>query len=172
MTITESKQNSYIITGLVISLILVVVDLIGKFASLTFTTWFRWLSPVLLVIALIIACRSFGKERNGEVTFGNVFGYGFKVTVFILAILVLYSLLSMFFIFPEMKDMAVEEARKQMEEKGTLSQENIDTAVAMTRKLFVPFALAGIIIGTLLIGVIGSLLGAAFTKKTQIQDSF
>jgi Protein of unknown function (DUF4199) len=165
MTITESKQNTYIIAGLVISLILVVVDLIGKFASLTFTTWFKWLPSILLIIALIIACRSFGKERDGLVTFGNIFGYGFKITLFVTGIMVVYSLLSIYFIFPEMKDLAIEEARKQMEEKGTLSQDNIETALAMTRKLFIPFAIAGIIIGTLIIGAIGSLLGAAFTKK-------
>jgi hypothetical protein len=68
--------------------------------------------------------------------------------------------------------MALEEARKQMEAKGTLSQDNIDTALAMTRKLFMPFAIAGVIIGTLLIGAIGSVLGAAFTKKNKVQNTF
>jgi hypothetical protein len=71
-----------------------------------------------------------------------------------------------------MKDMAVEEARKQMEAKGTLSQANIDTALEMTRKFFMPFALIGVVIGTLIIGAIGSLLGAAFTKKNKVQGDF
>jgi hypothetical protein len=35
----------------------------------------------------------------------------------------------------------------------------------MTRKYFVPFAIGGSIIGTAFIGLIGSLLGAAFAKK-------
>jgi hypothetical protein len=42
----------------------------------------------------------------------------------------------------------------------------------MTRRLFIPFAMIGVVIGTLLIGVIGSLLGAAFTKKSPVQNSF
>jgi hypothetical protein len=167
----EPKRKTYINVCLIISLILVLVDLIGKFADLTFTTWFKWLPSILLIVALIIACKSFGKERNGEVTFGNVFGYGFKVTIFITCIMVIYTLLSLYFIFPEMKDLAIEQTRKQMEEKGTLSQDNMDTALAMTKRLFIPFAIAGVIIGTLIIGVIGSLLGATFTKKTQIQNS-
>ena len=167
----EPKRKTYINIGIIISLILVLVDLIGKFAGLTFVTWFKWLPSVLMIVALIVACRSFGKERNGQVTFGNVFGYGFKVSVFVTIIVLVYTILSLYFIFPEMKDLALEQARKQMEEKGTLSQDNIDTALAMTKKLFIPFAILGVIIGTLLIGVIGSLLGAAFTKKVQIQNS-
>ena len=168
----EPDKKKYINTALVISLILVVIELVGKFAGFTFDTWFKWLPSVLLIVALIIACRNFGKERSGNVSFGNVFGYGFKVTLIVTGIMLIYTILALFFIFPEMKDLVIEEARKQMEEKGTLSQDNIDTALAMTRKLFIPFAILGVIFGTLLIGALGSLLGATFTKKTQAQNSF
>jgi uncharacterized membrane protein YciS (DUF1049 family) len=168
----ESKKKTFINVALIISLILILVDLVGKFANLSFTTWFKWLPAIILIVALIIACMSFGKENNGNVTFGNVFGYGFKVSAVVTGIMLIYTIIALFFIFPETKDMALEEARKQMEAKGTLSQSNIDAALSMTRRLFTPFAIIGVVIGTLLIGVIGSLLGAAFTKKSPVQNSF
>jgi uncharacterized membrane protein YciS (DUF1049 family) len=168
----EPRKKTFVNVALVISLILIIVDLIGKFANLTFTTWFKWLPSLILILALIVACTSFGKENNGNVTFGNVFGYGFKVTAIVTGIVLIYTIIALLFIFPETKDMALEQARKQMEEKGTMSQDNIDAALAMTRKLFMPFAIAGVIIGTLLIGAIGSVLGAAFTKKNKMQNSF
>lgn len=168
----EPKRKTFVNVALVISLILIIVDLIGRFANLTFTTWFKWLPAIILIVALIIACMSFGKENNGNVTFGNIFGYGFKVSAIVTGIMLIYTLIALFFIFPETKDMALEEARKQMEAKGTLSQDNIDTALSMTRRLFIPFAIIGVVIGTLFIGAIGSLLGAAFTKKSKVQNSF
>jgi uncharacterized membrane protein len=168
----ESKGKSFVNIALVISLILILVDLIGKFANLTFATWFRWLPAIILIISLIFACRNFGTQQGGNVSFGKVFGYGFKISAVVTAIMLVYTIIALYFIFPEMKDMAVEEARKQMEAKGTLSQANIDTALEMTRKFFMPFALIGVVIGTLIIGAIGSLLGAAFTKKNKVQGDF
>jgi uncharacterized membrane protein YciS (DUF1049 family) len=168
----ESKKKTLINLAQIKSIILILVDLVGKFANLSFATWFKWLPAIILIVALIIACVSFGKENNGNVTFGNVFGYGFKVSAVVTGIMLIYTIIALSFIFPEMKDMALEEARKQMEAKGTLSQSNIDAALSMTRRLFIPFAIIGVVIGTLLIGVIGSLLGAAFTKKSQVQNSF
>lgn len=168
----EPKKKTFVNVALVISLILIIVDLIGRFANLTFNSWFKWLPSIILIVALIFACIAFGKEREGNVTFGNVFGYGFKVSAIVTGIMLLYTIIALMFIFPETKDMALEQARKQMEEKGTMSQDNIDAAIGMTRRLFMPFAIAGVIIGTLIIGAIGSVLGAAFTKKNKVQNSF
>ena len=168
----EPPKKTFVNAALVISLILIIADLIGKFANLTFTTWFKWLPSLILIAALIIACTAYGKENGGAVSFGNVFGYGFKISAVVTGIVLVYTIIALYFIFPEIKDMALEQARKQMEEKGTMSQDNIDTALAMTRKLFMPFAIAGVIIGTLLVGAIGSVLGAAFTKKNKVQNSF
>ena len=52
-----------------------------------------------------------------------------------------------------------------MEENPKMTDELIEQAMTMTRKYFLPFAIGGSIIGTAFIGLIGSLLGAAFAKK-------
>ncbi|HSZ86735.1 MAG TPA: hypothetical protein VK787_11945, partial [Puia sp.] len=59
----------------------------------------------------------------------------------------------------------LEQSRKQMEEKGNLSEENINAALDITRRLFFPFAIGGALIGTIIIGAVGSLIGAAVAKK-------
>jgi hypothetical protein len=59
-------------------------------------------------------------------------------------------------------------ARQRMEEKGNLSDEQIDQAIEMTKKFFVPFAIGGILLITLIFGAIASLAGAAMAKKKPV----
>jgi hypothetical protein len=161
----EQKVTSPIVKGLIITLVLAILDLIGGFAHLKTATWFKWLPTLFLVAAIIWACINYGSQLNGNTTFGNVFAHGFKTSAVVACILILYTLLSIYIIFPDTKDLALEEARKQMEEKGNIPEANIDQAIEMTRKFFLPFAIGGALLGTLIVGAIASLLGSAFTKK-------
>jgi len=161
----EKKVTSHITKGLIISLILIVLDLMAGFANFRYATWYRWLPSILMAIGLIWACISYGSQKDNNVTFGNVFGHGFKTSVVIACITVLFAILSITLIFPETKDIAIEQARKQMEEKGEMSEDMIDKALDITRRMFVPFAILGVVVGTLIVGAIISLIGAAVTKK-------
>src|SRR4029077_15698586 len=114
----EKKVTSHITKGLIISLILIVLDLIDGFANIRLANWYRWIPLLVLAASLIWACISYGSQNNNNVTFGNVFGHGFKTRVVITCIMVLFTILSFTIIFPETKDAALDQARKQMEEKG------------------------------------------------------
>lgn len=153
--------------GLVLSLILVAISVI---ISITITDLqamqkFSWLSYLILIGGLVYGCVTFAKEKNGHVTFGNVFSFGFKTTAIITSIMVIFTILSVTVLFPEMKDKAMEMARSQMEKDGNLSESQIDQAIEMTTKFFIPFAIGGALIGYLFIGTIGALIGAAAAKK-------
>jgi hypothetical protein len=159
------KSSDVLSKALLISLLLMVVDLVGGFAHLRFESWFKWTSTAVFIAALIIVCINYGKQHD-EVTFGKVFGYGFKISALMALFMLVYTLLSIYVIFPEFKDELLVRTRSDMEAKGGLSEEQIDSAVSMTKKFFIPFAFIGTIVYTLVIGCIGSLLGAAFTKKS------
>jgi len=38
----------------------------------------------------------------------------------------------------------------------------------LSKKLFLPFAIAGVILGTIFVGLLASLIGAAVTKKVPV----
>jgi small-conductance mechanosensitive channel len=164
----ENKVMSHIIKGLIVSLILIVISIVGFFAGLAEKNWFSWVSNVVMFVAIIWGCIYYAAQLDGKVTFGNVFAHGFKMSVVIALIMVVYSLLAMNLIFPEMKEEALEMARQRMEEKGNLSDEQIDQAIEMTKKFFVPFAIGGILLITLIFGAIASLAGAAMAKKKPV----
>lgn len=161
----ENKVTSHVTKGLIVSLIMVVLDLVSGFANFKFEPWFQWIPTIILVVAIIWACISFANQKNNAVTFGNVFAHGFKTTAVIACIMVVYTLVSVFVIFPETKTLAIEKARQQMETNPQMTEEMIDQAVGMTEKFFLPFAIGGSLLGTLIVGALASVLGAAFAKK-------
>ena len=162
----KKKSTDYFGKGLIISLLLMVIDLIGGFAHLRFETWFKWISTILLITLLIYFCIQYGKTLTDGVTFGKVFGYGFKIALVVSILMVIYTLISITLIFPEFVDQVLLKTRTDLEAKGGLSEEQIDQGVNMTKKFMQPIPIALFsFLATLFFGTIGSLLGGAFTKK-------
>jgi hypothetical protein len=161
------KKSDYLGKGLMLALVLIVVDLIGGFAHLRFESWFKWLSTIIAVVAIIVFCIQYGKQQVDGVTFGKAFGYGFRISLVVSVLMVVYSLLSFYVIFPELLDQILTKTRTDLQAAGKLTDDQIDTQVAMTKKFMQPGILSiFVFLATLFFNTIASLLGAAFTKKT------
>ena len=163
----EKKSSDYLGKGLMLSLILIVIDLIGGFAHLRFESWFKWISTFVAAISIIVFCIQFGKQRTEGVTFGKVFGYGFRISLIVSVLMVVYTLLSFYVIFPELVDQILTKTRTDLQAAGK-PDDVIDTSVAMTKKFMQPVPLSiFVFLATLFFNTIASLLGAAFTKKSE-----
>jgi hypothetical protein len=163
----KKKSSDYLAKGLMLALVLIVVDLIGGFAHLRFESWFKWLSTIISAVAIIVFCIQFGKQQTDAVTFGKVFGYGFRISLVVSAIMVIYSLLSFYVIFPELVDQILTKTRTDLQAAGKLTDDQIDTSISMTKKFLQPVPLAiFVFLASLFFDTIASLLGAACTKKT------
>ncbi len=151
--------------GLLISLVLIVIGLIIYFAGQAQNKAIGWIQFCIMMGAIIWACINFAKQMQGNVTFGNVFAHGFKVTAAIAAITAVYAFLAFKFIYPELIDASIEEARKNMEAKGNVSDDQIKQALDMMKRFFIPFAIGGTLIMSAILGAVASLIGAAVAKK-------
>ena len=126
------------------------------------------MSTIITVTAIIIFCNQYGKQETDGVTFGKVFGYGFKICLVLSVIMGLYTLLSTTVIFPEMVDQILVKTRTDLQAKGGMTDDQIDQAVNMTKKFIQPLPLAFFaMVATLFFSTISALLGAAFTKKSE-----
>jgi H+/Cl- antiporter ClcA len=162
----ENKNpTSHIVKGAIIASIGILISIIVHVFNLYESQWINWVTYVLIIGGLVYGAIMFSNQNNHNVTFGNVFAHSFKTTAVVIVIQTLYTLLAIKVLFPEMLDKVLEISRKKMEENPKMTDELIEQAMTMTRKYFVPFAIGGSIIGTAFIGLIGSLLGAAFAKK-------
>jgi len=160
----ENKIMSPQIKGLLIALIVIILGIAGYFTGLGFSTWFNWVVNAIMFAAILIACVHFANQKQGFVTFGNVFLHGFKITAVVAIIVLVYTLLAFTVLFPDMKEKIFEMQQAQMEKSG-LDDDKLEQAMTMMKKYFMIFLVLGVIFGTLIWGSIASLVGAAVAKK-------
>ncbi len=161
----EKKALSNINAGLILFLMLAIYTLILNLSNLQTNEVLSWLSYLIIIGGITFFVIRFAKDREGSVTFGNLFGYGFKIcailTVFYIAFMVLFYL-----IFPEYKEQLLEVAtQKAIERAGGADTENVLKGMEMFKRFFWVGLIAGIMFSFALLGAIGSLLGAALSKK-------
>ena len=160
----ETKVITPVIKGLIISMILIVIGLAIYFSGQVANKSLGYLQYLILFAGILWGCINYAKQLDGNVSFGNVFAHGFKITAVVTVILVLYTLLALTVLFPEMKDKLIEQAELEME-KQSMSDSQREQAISMMKNYMMPFAIAGILFFFMVIGLIASLIGAAAAKK-------
>jgi len=160
------NKNTYLMYGLITGIIMVICNVILYITGAIFKPEMKFISSIVdlpFLVGIIMNAVAFSKSRDGFVTFGNVFGSCFKATLIIMAVNLVWCIISLF-AFPEMKDKVLEMQRQQMMEKS-MSDDQIDMAINMTRKFWSAFAIGGTILGTIILGAVFSLIGGAVAKK-------
>ncbi|MDN3582668.1 DUF4199 domain-containing protein [Mucilaginibacter flavus] len=163
--------------------------LIGLIASIVITYAFQFLNVdptssakyinyLVFIGFLCLTQQEYRNDLGGYMTFGEGFLSGFLYSLFLgiltaVFLYVYYAILS-----PEMAEKILSSTQAQLEAKGTLTPEQVETAMSMTRKYFAIFAVAGAFFGSLVMGVVVALIGAAIFKKekppfaTDVADSY
>ncbi len=167
----ETKVTTPVIKGVIITLILIVFGLIIYFTNQTQNQALGSVQYLIFLAGIIWACISYSKQMNANVTFGNLFAHGFKTTAVVTVLILIYSIIALKFLFPDIVDKSIETSRQKMEQSGKLSDNQIDQQLSMIKDHFTLFAAAGIIIFFAVVGAISSLIGAAVAKKKP-QDPF
>lgn len=161
----ETKPTSPAAQGAIIALVLIVFGLVVHFAGLSTIKGINAIQYVIFAGGIIWAGVTYAKQKEGNVTFGNTFAHGFKVTAAVTGITAVYTYLAFKFIMPELMDIALDQAKAGMLEQKKMSEADINAALDMTKKFFIPFAIAGVIVAFLIFGCISALIGAAVAKK-------
>jgi hypothetical protein len=159
----EKKVTSHFVKGLIIGIAVVLIGIMFQVFDI-YERWVQWVTIVCYLAAIVWACYSFSVDMDGEVTFGSVFGHGFKTAAIVTLIAIAGFILSTF-LMPEVKEKAMEMARKGMEENPQMNEETIDKAIEFTSKYFFLFGVVGSLFSYAFIGGIASLIGAGIAKK-------
>lgn len=162
----EKKQTSAVMVGLIISLVLIVLSLVLYFTDLYTATWSQYIGFAVLVGGIIWGVVNHGREREHRVGFGNLFGFGFRVTAVIICLMIAYTLLSTF-IFPDIKEKVIEIARQQALDNPAADAAQVEAGMEMFAKNYNLFMVLTIVFWYMVIGAIASVVGAAVTKKNQ-----
>lgn len=122
----------------------------------------------ILIVGLILGMRDYRTANEGYMSFGDGVGLGALLSAIAGFLSSLFSVFYTQVIDPGFQERVTEQVREQLEEQGNMSDEQVDQAVEMMQKFQSPgitFAVG--IFMTILIGVIFSLVIAAFIRKNK-----
>ena len=162
----EQKPISHLIAGLIIGAIMIIFSLVVEFAGLQQITGVPLIGYGIIMASLILFITMYGKARNNQVTFGNLFSYGFKTTAVLMLIMIFFTII-FFLLFPDIKEKIFELTRQKMEERD-MSDDEIEKGLSLWKRMFWVFTIGGIALVYAVVGAIASLIGAAITKKKPI----
>lgn len=125
-----------------------------------------WGRYVYCAVFIFLAHKYFKDNGDGFMAYGQGMGISFWMGLISVAISSVFTYIYVKFIDTGFIQQVLDKTREQMEEKGTLSDEQIDQAMSMTAKFMTPemmviFGVIFGIIGTIIIGLIVSI----FTQK-------
>jgi len=162
----EQKPISHLIAGLIIGAIMIIFSLVVEFAGLQQVKGIPLIGYGIIMACLILFISIYGKAMNNQVTFGNLFSYGFKTTAVLMLTMILFTII-FFLLFPDIKEKLFESARQKMEEK-IMPEDEIMDKLSIGKKMFWPLTIGSIALVYAVVGAIASLIGAAITKKNLI----
>lgn len=160
----EQTVTSSTTKGIVISLVLIIIALASYFLNMNTNSALQYVSYAVFVIGIIWSVNLYGKQIDHNSTFGNYFAHGFKIAAMVTAIMIVYIVIFVY-LFPDIKEKAMETARAKMQSQGKMTQEQITQALGFTQRFFMVFIIAGTLLGYLIFGALASLIGAGITKK-------
>lgn len=161
----EKKPITALTAGMILLILNIVFSCVVYFGKFLENSLLQWFWYCVIIVSLIFFVFKFGKDNDNNVSFGSLFGYGFKITAFLILFNIAFSLV-FFTIFPEIKDQIFEVAEKQAQNsrKG-VDAEELKKGLEMAKKLFWVFTIGGILFLYGILGCIGSLIGAGIAKK-------
>ena len=161
----NNKKLSNLNAGLLLFLVMVVFTLIINMGGLQRNTQLSWISYLIIIGGIILIVIKYGKDMDNNVTFGNLFAYGFKTIAVTTILFIAFSLL-FYMIFPEYKAQLLEISRENAMQKATPdNREQLEKGIEMFQRFFWVAVIGGILISFAILGAIGSLIGAAIAKK-------
>jgi amino acid transporter len=160
----QKKPISHFVAGIIIAAVIIIYSLLLNFLGKGQDKTLGWIAYLLFIAGLILFINLYGNAKNNNVTFGNLFSYGFKTTAFS-TLLIILCLVIIILVMPDFKQKILDGMRKGMEDQGKLSDEKIDEFVGTFSKNFMLIVVGGAIFMYLLVGALGSVIGAAVTKK-------
>lgn len=163
----ENKPMTHITGGLIIAAALIVYSVILNVMGLGTNQTLGFVTYAILIIGLIVVINMYAKSKDNRVTFGELFAFGFKTTAVFTTIFIVFIVIFNL-LFPELKEKGFEMARQQLEDQGKMSDDQIDQALAMGSKFFWVGVVGGTLLFFVILGALGSVIGAAVTKKKAV----
>ncbi len=147
--------------GLMLTAVSIVYFLVLVFSvQNAFENKWNWISLIFSIAVLVMAQRNFKSEGDGFMTYGQGVGIGFWLALVSVVLGGLFTMFYTFVIDTSLMDRFYDAQMEQMSSRG-MPEDQVETALTWTKKLFWPiYFFFGIFFGVL-VGVVVSI----FTQR-------
>jgi len=166
----RSLFNNALIYGLLTAVISIVFSVLTYILDVPMKNPVMYFSFVILLAGIIYGTLQYRNvSLGGNISFGKAFLSGFLIVLVASIVSSIYSYIFFTFIDPAYLERIIQQTLEQTEakmlEKG-LSEEQMEPALAMTRKFMSPIMMSVMaVLSSAVFGAILSLIAAAFIKK-------
>ncbi|GAC1431162.1 MAG: hypothetical protein NVSMB7_07330 [Chitinophagaceae bacterium] len=164
----EKKITSRITKGVIIVCIMIILDIILQVTYKQVPDSTRYLPRLVITFAgILAACLVYSKQSGSNLAFGDIFSHGFRTTAVVAFLMALYTFIAVTWIYPAPAPADMEAAVKAIEQQGNaLHEEAKQLAAKAAANRWIVYVSLSIFV-SLIPGLLGSLAGAAVTKKNQ-----
>jgi hypothetical protein len=166
MEVNGVTVTSHIFKGLVLAAVLIVYALTAEITHASQKEWFLGVWILIFAVGVIWGVVSYGAQMQGNVNFSTLMVHGLKLTAVVTCMYFIFSLLEMYVFFPHALDEIVKQGFAEAAKAGTIDQEKFAAHKDEARKVVAVMRLAGVVMGTMVAGLLASLVGCALAKKT------
>ncbi|MVN78894.1 DUF4199 family protein [Hymenobacter sp. HMF4947] len=152
--------------GLLTGLVSIIVSFAIYALQLDQNSAAKFLTTVVLVVGIILAQRNYKQLNAGFMSYGDGMTIGALLSLVVGVLSALFTYVYTHFIDADVMTRAMEKARTDMEARGNMSDAQIDQAMAISAKFTSgPILLIIVLLGSLIFGVIISLITSAIIKN-------
>jgi hypothetical protein len=171
------KSGSMMQSALVPGLIMGVISIAFSVLTYAFDYQGGWVSLIsgLITIGLItyFTIEYRNKKRDGFISYGQALGFGTLISLVSSVLGGIYTYLLVTVIDPNIIPKQLEKARQALEEKGSMSEEQIEQGMKFVEMFATPLmSTMSAIIGGIFLGFIISLIVSAFVKRNNPQQDY
>ncbi len=155
----ESKQKTHVKKGLIIAAVLIIFDIVLQLIHQQPEQWVFYANSALLIGGVIVSIHIEGGENTDKKDFSSLFGYGFQVAVVSVCILFIYTIISVYLVFPESVLTIYDERIKQAQKLPKFDLAQATSQKEMALKVIRISLISSVVMLNLAIGIAGSLFG-------------
>lgn len=140
----------------------IILTYVYQFLNVDQTSGIKYINYIPYIAFMLLAQKEYKEELGGYMTFGEGFLAGFKYTAITAVLLALFVYIYFTLLSPQVFQQVIDGSRAKLEARGNLTDDQINTALSFTT---VGFTCIILVIGSLIMGTIIALIGAAIFKK-------
>lgn len=161
------QQKAHINKGLVLAALLAVIDIVLQLSHQKMQPWVLYADSIVLLIGVVVAVQLKKSNPEEAITFSNLFGYGFKVSVVTACILFLYTILSLYLFFPDFVTDIYNQSILRAQKTNGFDAAKVAQNKEMAIKVIRISTLSSVVMYNLAVGIVGAALGAIIKLVTR-----